>query len=59
MRTWTLAPWRFLLLALGLLLVIPCGIAAAAPVWNGADLGVILCLAMFVAAWWPGREEDD
>lgn len=57
MRAWVLAPWRFMLLALGLLLVVPCGIAAAAPVWNGADLAVLICLAIMVAAFTiPGKD---
>lgn len=47
----SLAPWRFLLAVVAILLAIPCGIAAAAPVWNGADFAVLICLAIFVAAF--------
>ncbi|KDA05548.1 hypothetical protein DC31_13730 [Microbacterium sp. CH12i] len=50
-RWWPLEPWRFVLVATAILLAIPCGIAAAAPVWNGADLAVLICLAIFVAAF--------
>ncbi|WP_295014840.1 hypothetical protein [uncultured Microbacterium sp.] len=45
------APWRFLAIATILLVMIPCGIEAAAPVWNGADLTVILLLASFVSVF--------
>lgn len=56
-RTWPLAPWRFVLVATAILLAIPCGIAAAAPVWNGADLSILICLAIFVAAFTlPGKD---
>ena len=52
---WPLAPWRWVLLLTGLGLAVACGIPAAAPVWNGADLGVLISLAIFVAAFTPGR----
>lgn len=56
-RRLPLAPWRFVLIATAILIAIPCGIAAAAPVWNGADLAVLICLAIFVAAFTiPGRD---
>ncbi|WP_146114330.1 hypothetical protein [Microbacterium sp. MYb72] len=51
-----LAPWRWVLLLTGLALAATCGIPAAAPVWNGADLGVLISLAIFVAAFTPGRD---
>lgn len=51
-----LAPWRFVLAATALIVAAPVGIAAAAPVWNGADLAVLIVLAMFVAAFTPGRD---
>lgn len=56
-RRLPLAPWRFILAATAVLLAIPVGIAAAAPVWNGADLAVLMVLAMFVAAFaLPGKD---
>lgn len=53
---WPLAPWRWVLLLTGLALAITCGIPAADPVWNGADLAVLISLAIFVAAFTPGRD---
>lgn len=50
-----IAPWRFVIAATAVLLAIPVGIYAAAPVRNGADLAVLMVLAMFVAAFTPGR----
>lgn len=50
------APWRWVLLLTALGLAMPCGIAAAAPVWNGADLAVLIILAIFVAAFTPGKD---
>ena len=52
---WPLAPWRTILLALALMFAMTCGVAAAAPVWNGADLGVGIAIVLFVAAFKPGR----
>jgi len=53
---WPLAPWRWVLLLTGLGLAVTCGIPAAAPAWNGADLGVFISLAIFAAAFTPGRD---
>ncbi|UUE19352.1 hypothetical protein [Microbacterium sp. J1-1] len=53
---WPLAPWRWVLLLTGIGLAATCGIPAAAPVWNGADLAVLISLAIFVAAFTPGRD---
>ena len=53
---WPLAPWRWVLLLTGLGLAITCGIPAADPVINGADLAVLISLAIFVAAFTPGRD---
>ncbi|WP_270366171.1 hypothetical protein [Microbacterium algeriense] len=53
---WPLAPWRWVLLLTGLALAAVCGIPAADPVVNGADLGVFISLAIFVAAFTPGRD---
>ena len=53
---WPLAPWRWVLLLTGLGLAVTCGVPAAAPVINGADLGVLISLAIFVAAFTPGRD---
>lgn len=53
---WPLAPWRWVLLLTGLGLAITCGVPAADPVWNGADLAVLISLAIFVAAFTPGRD---
>ncbi|MCK2031234.1 hypothetical protein [Microbacterium galbinum] len=50
---WPLAPWRWVLLALALLLAITCGPAAADPAVNTADLLVFLGLAIFVATFTP------
>lgn len=51
-----LEPWRFLLLVAVIIAAIPCGIAAASPIWNGADLAVLICLAAFVGVLRiPGR----
>lgn len=56
-RRWPLAPWRFVLVATAILLAIPCGIAAAAPEYNGGDLAALICLAIFVAAFTlPGKD---
>lgn len=52
---WPLAPWRAIVLITAMTFAIACGIPAAAPVWNGADLGVLISLALFVAAFTPGR----
>lgn len=46
-----LEPWRFVLVVTAILLAIPCGIAAAAPGWSGAELACLICLAIFVAAF--------
>lgn len=57
-----LAPWRWVLLICGLTLAIYCAIPAISPlengmhVFNGADLGVLLSLAMFVAAFTPWKD---
>ncbi|WP_146008106.1 hypothetical protein [Microbacterium aurantiacum] len=53
---WPLAPWRWVLIVTAIGLSIPCGIAAAAPVWNGAELSILIILAIFVAAFTPGRD---
>lgn len=53
---WPLAPWRWVLLLTGLALAAVCGVPAADPVINGADLGVLISLAIFVAAFTPGRD---
>lgn len=56
---WPFEPWRFVLVATAVLLAVPCGIAAAAPVWNGGDLAVLMCLAMFAAAFAiPSKENS-
>ncbi|MGN7861487.1 hypothetical protein ACTJI8_12980 [Microbacterium sp. 22303] len=55
LRLPAVAPWRFALAATALIVAVPVGIAAAAPVWNGADLAVLIVLVMFVAAFIPGR----
>ncbi len=52
---WPLAPWRAIVLLMAIFFAVVCGIPAAEPVWNGADLGVLISLAMFVAAFTPGR----
>ena len=41
------APWRFMALAAILIAAVPCGIAAAAPGINGADLAVVLLVLAF------------
>lgn len=53
---WPLAPWRWVLLLTGLGLAATCGVPAAAPEFNGADLAVLISLAIFVAAFTPGRD---
>lgn len=59
-RLWPLEPWRFVLVAVAIGLAIPLGIMAAAPVvvggvelqvWNGADLGLLICLVIFASAF--------
>ncbi|GAB6857312.1 hypothetical protein JCM13591A_14170 [Microbacterium xylanilyticum] len=50
-----LAPWRIALVASALIVAWPVGVAAAAPGWNGGDLAALIVLAMFVAAFIPGR----
>lgn len=57
-----LAPWRRVLILCGISLAIFCAIPAITPlddgahVFNGADLGVLLSLAMFVAAFTPWKD---
>lgn len=53
---WPLAPWRWVLLLTGLGLAAVCGVPAADPVLNGADLAVLISLAIFVAAFTPGKD---
>lgn len=53
MRKRTLPAWRFILAATAILAAIPCGIAAAAPVTNGAELACGICLAGFLWAAAP------
>ena len=50
------ARWRVALVTVALIVAAPVGIAAAAPVYNGADVAVLIVLAMFVAAFTPGRD---
>jgi hypothetical protein len=45
--------WRFILAAAALIAAVPCGIAAGAPVTNGADLACGICVAGFTWAAWP------
>lgn len=51
-----LAPWRMVLIGTALITAVPCGIAAAAPAWNGADLACLIILGVFVAAFTPGKD---
>jgi hypothetical protein len=53
---WPLAPWRMALVVVALLGAAVCGPPAAAPAtgFNGADLGVLLSLGTFVAAFVRG-----
>ncbi|WEK60538.1 MAG: hypothetical protein P0Y60_14655 [Candidatus Microbacterium colombiense] len=54
---WPLAPWRWVLIFTSIGIAIPCGIAAAAPPsFNGAELGILICLVIFVAAFTPGKD---
>ncbi|MBE7952864.1 hypothetical protein ILP86_00870 [Microbacterium sp. R1] len=50
---WPLAPWRMALVVVALLGAAVCGPPAADPTtgFNGADLGVLISLAMFVVAF--------
>jgi hypothetical protein len=50
---WPLAPWRMVLVVVALLTAAVCGPPAADPTTgiNGADLGVLISLATFVAAF--------
>lgn len=52
-RLWPLAPWRMALVVVALLGAAVCGPPAADPTtgFNGADLGVLISLATFVAAF--------
>lgn len=50
------AMWRVMLASAALIVAAPVGIAAADPAWNGADLAVLIVLAMFVAAFAPGKD---
>lgn len=54
---WPLAPWRMALVVVALLGAAVCGPPAADPStgFNGADLGVLISLATFAAAFTPGR----
>lgn len=52
-----LAPWRLMLIGVALITAAPVGIFAANPVWNGADLAVLIVLAIFASAFvLPGRK---
>lgn len=57
-----LAPWRWVLILTGVSLVVYCFIPAVMPldngaqVFNGADLGVLLSLAIFLAAFTPWKD---
>lgn len=53
---WPLAPWRWVSLLTGLGLAATCGVPAASPEFNGADLAVLISLAIFVTAFTPGRD---
>ncbi|KIP90184.1 hypothetical protein RU09_11940 [Microbacterium sp. MEJ108Y] len=55
-RLWPLAPWRMALVVLALLGAAVCGPPAADPAtgFNGADLGVVISLGLFVAAFVRG-----
>lgn len=54
---WPLAPWRFVLIATAIAIAIPCGIAAAAPPINGAELGCGIAIVTFLAALFtPGKD---
>lgn len=53
---WPLAPWRMALVVVALLGAAVCGPPAADPStgFNGADLGVVISLVIFVAAFARG-----
>lgn len=56
---WPLAPWRMALVVVALLGAAVCGPPAADPNtgFNGADLGVLISLAIFAGAFvFPGRK---
>ncbi len=53
---WPLAPWRWVLILTGLGLAAVCGVPAASPGFNGADLGVLISLAIFAAAFASRRD---
>ncbi|MBN7792397.1 hypothetical protein [Microbacterium esteraromaticum] len=58
-KTAPLAPWRVMFIAAALVVAAICGIPAANPVFNGADLGVFIALALFIAAFtYPGRDQS-
>lgn len=46
---WPFEPWRMVLLATILIAIVPVGIEAARPVFNGADVMVGILLAAFAA----------
>ncbi|WP_193596117.1 hypothetical protein [Microbacterium sp. YJN-G] len=46
-----LAPWRFVLVATAIIVAALVAVPAANPVFNGADLGVLIALAIFIAAF--------
>ncbi|MGU3424002.1 hypothetical protein ACLBWV_03630 [Microbacterium paraoxydans] len=52
-RFWPLAPWRLMLVLVAIGCAAVCGPPAADPAtgFNGADLGVLISLAIFVAAF--------
>lgn len=53
---WPLAPWRAIVLLMAIFFAVTCAVPAADPIWNGADLGVLISLALFVAVFTPGRD---
>ena len=58
-RVWPLAPWRFVLVVTALILAALCANPAANPVFNGADLAVLISLAIFAAAFSiPGKDQS-
>ncbi|PRB01803.1 hypothetical protein CQ047_18265 [Microbacterium sp. MYb72] len=57
-RLWPLEPWRMAFVVVALLGAAVCGPPAADPStgFNGADLGVLISLAILVAAFIPGKD---
>ncbi|ABR10442.1 MULTISPECIES: hypothetical protein [Bacteria] len=55
---WPFEPWRMILLATILIAIVPVGIEAARPVFNGADVMALVLLGAFAALFFIRSKES-